>query len=86
MSEELAVGQRELNAESTLESFSAEEREALASAAANLVLDIVKASGPQTLNVALAELSGNAAVGLSASAKPVAGESTGEDVPAPAAE
>ena len=69
MSEEVALGQRELSAESTLESFSAEELHLVTQNAVSLLLEVVKASGTQTINAALSELAANAAAGLASSAK-----------------
>lgn len=71
MSDELAVGQRELTAETSLDSFSADEANLVMQTVHGLLMDIVKASGSQTLTAALGELSQNAAAGLAASAKPV---------------
>ncbi|HNA25148.1 MAG TPA: hypothetical protein PLI01_00305 [Nitrospira sp.] len=82
MSEELALGQREITVETQFDSLSAEEVTLLGRAAFSLVLDIVKGSGTQTLNAAIGELAGNADAGLDASAKPEAAAtdkaSTGE--------
>lgn len=86
MSDELAVGQRELSVDVTLESLSADEVNLIVGTAFSLLMDIVKASGVQTINAALGELSQNAAAGLAASAKPVVASSTGEEGAEKAAE
>ena len=70
---ELALGQREVNLE---ESFvlAVEEQDLVLTTVKQLLVDILKVSGPQTLNTLLGELSQNASKGLELSAKPQSGE------------
>lgn len=69
MSDELALGQRELSVESVAADFSAEEKEMVFEQAFAMLVDILKVSGSQTLTAVLGELAQNAAAGLAVSAQ-----------------
>ena len=57
MSEETqGLGQRELSVKTTFEELSVEEKDLLAKAAFDLLIDDVKDSGPKTINTAIGSL------------------------------
>jgi hypothetical protein len=82
MSEDNALGQRELTAESQVSEFTPEERELIADNAGSILIEIVKASNKKTINAALGELSDFVTAKL---AEPKAGEDAGADAGADAA-
>lgn len=82
MSEELALGQRELSIEESV-SLSPEEKELVVGQVVPLLVEILKVSGKQTLNSLLGELSQNASQGLSLSAKPSEGSEEEESAEEP---
>lgn len=76
MSEELGLGQREISLEESFE-LSVEEKELVCKTAKDLMVEILKVSGKQTLNALLGELVQNAGKGLDLSAKPMDVEAGG---------
>lgn len=70
---ELAIGQREVNVEESLV-LAVEEQDLVLVSVKALLMDILKVSGPCSLNSLIGELVQNATKGLELSAKPISSE------------